>query len=118
MRAKYVNEKFSEAGDPIKDMGIGIFVRKSYKEPAFAARKMYINLEAILGMDEIPDDIIYPIEYKDLQTGSRIAYNPKYIRKITNFLYQYVDNDNDFKSDVLRELNKILLMAGYPKTEE
>jgi hypothetical protein len=115
MRARYVNEKFTEGGDPIADMGIGVFTQKTYSHVNIAAKHMYANLSAIMKMDEIPDDVIYPIGYVDPKTGVRLAFNPEYLKLITDYLHKYIINDTSFKSQTLRELYQILIMAGYPK---
>ena len=121
MRAKFVNEKFTEGGDPIKDMGIGVFISKRFDNTDKAAKYMYANLAAILRRKLIPADIIYPIEYKN-EKGLRLAYNEKYTKKLFHFVMNYVQGDTTFKGETLRKLNEILLMAGYPfkhpKTEK
>lgn len=117
MRARFVNEKFSEGGDPVKDMGIGVFIKKHFDTPEKAAKHMYANLAAILRRKKIPDDIIYPIEYRN-EEGLRLAFNVKYTKKLYDFVIHYIAGGTDFKAATMTKLNEILLMAGYPKTKE
>jgi len=114
---KDVNEAFTEGGDPIRDMGIGVFVKKTYNHANVAAKHIYTNLSDIMKMDKIPDDVIYPIGYVDPKTGVRLAFNSEYLKLITDYLHKYIINDTSFKSQTLRELYQILIMAGYPKNK-
>jgi hypothetical protein len=56
MRAKFINEKFTEKSDPIEDMGIGIpelrELRKSYKE-----FEKFLKFEGDLDFDEVIDTL-------------------------------------------------------------
>lgn len=117
MRAKFVNEKFTEGGDPIKDMGIGVFVKRTFDTPEKAAKHMYAHLAAILRRKSIPGDVIYPIEYRN-EEGVRLAYNVKYTKKLFHYIIKYIEGDTKFKGDTMAKLNEILLMAGYPKTKK
>jgi hypothetical protein len=124
--AEPMHEKFSETGDPIEDMGIGVFHKRTYKDPADAAKFMYSILHLILATDEIPNDVIYPIDYRD-EHGNRRAFKEKYFDAILKYLLKYVQKDynakiqgiyprtEEFLEKVLKKLNEILLMAGYPK---
>ena len=105
---KTVNEKFTEGGDPIKDMKIGIFIKRHYDKVNVAAKRMFQFLPEIIGVNEIPDDVVYPL-------GHQYAFNEKYLKSITDYIHAYVDNDTKFKGDLLTALYTILHIEGYPK---
>ena len=112
-----INEKFTEKSDPIEDMGIGVFTKKTFESPTAAAKHIYTNLELILGLDEIPGDVIYPLDYRN-EEGIRLAFNTDYLPYIVDYLHKYVrPNTAEFLGRTLKQLNEILLMAHYPKTE-
>ena len=72
----------------------------------------------ILGKDEIPGDVIYEIGYRN-EEGIRLAFNVKYLKNISDYLHKYVrPNTGEFLGQTLKQLHEILLIAGYPKTEE
>lgn len=102
-----INEKFSEGGDPIADMGIGVFVPKTYGDPGVAAKFMYVHLKDILNTDEIPEDIINPL-------GHQTAFNFKYFPKIHDYIDKYIKNDTSFKANLQSELYRILHTLSYP----
>ena len=114
---EHINEKFKEESDPIIDMGIGVFTKKTYESPKIAAKHIYANLKEILGLEEIPGDVIYPIDYRN-EEGVRLAFNVTYLPYLVDYLHKYVrPNTAEFLGSTLKQLNEILLMAGYPKTE-
>ena len=120
---EHINERFKEESDPIQDMGIGVFVEKTFDSPETAAKSIYSKLHLILGKDDIPDDIIYPIEYRN-KKGERVAFNEKYLSYIIKYMFKYVKpstptfSSPEFYRKVLIKLNETLLIAGYPKTEK
>ena len=58
MKARYINEKFTEEGDPIRDMGIGLYSPHDFK--SFDELNMFIAemLPSILRIRKLPEDIL------------------------------------------------------------
>jgi len=54
MKAKYINEKFTEDGDPIHDMGIGIFVERDFNSKEEMYNFIADNIESIFKVEKLP----------------------------------------------------------------
>jgi hypothetical protein len=53
-----VNEKFIADSDPISDLGIGVFTKKTFSTPEEAAKWVFRILPVILKTNEIPKNIL------------------------------------------------------------
>jgi len=78
-----VNEKFTEEGDPIKDMGIGIYAHHDFSTVKKLLQWIWDALPTIFG-GSIPEDIIYNTVdsgfYRDMDIWSKInKYVSKYL---------------------------------------
>lgn len=116
MRARFVNEKFKEQSDPIKDMGIGIYRPVRYKSPQRAAQFMIKHLATIIDVDEIPNNIVN----KRTSSDDINEFNEEYWDPFVKFLKTNVltidgRRDMQFLVKVLHEIFKILRDKGYPK---
>ena len=105
MRAKLVNEKFTEDSDPIRDMGIGIFHPHDFKN-----RKEFDNFLAdvlpfILKKDTIPEDILN-------DPGVYISH--KYVPQILNYIEKYCTIEGH-EADFWFEPFHLLLKKQYPE---
>jgi hypothetical protein len=82
MRAKFINEKFSEDSDPIHDMGIGVFAKHNFKTEQEILNWFWLVLPVIFG-GKIPEDIIY-------NTVDPGFLKEKYWDKYLNYLHKYI----------------------------
>lgn len=78
-----VYEKFKEDSDPIKDLGIGIFHRKIFKTENEMYEWLSNILPALLGTEEIPNDILNDPSYEGY------FLHRKYSDKIGNYAWKY-----------------------------
>jgi hypothetical protein len=76
---EYLNEKFTEDSDPIKDMGIGL---KDYSEAAYKLDNY------------MPEDKDLMNEYYEILNSDEGVYTK--INKLTSFLQEYI-NDQLFR---------------------
>lgn len=95
MRAKYINEKFTEDGDPIRDMGIGIFTKRMFTSIDKKMEWIADNLAGILSVNEMPEDIL-------TQEGSFIR--DEYFNILEKFSREYLGGGTDPK--ILRNILK------------
>ena len=85
VREHIIFEKFTEDSDPIKDLGIGIINKKiDFKSTRSFLNFIYDHLAGILGMDKIPDDIIFDKE------NPSYFIKIEYFRMIGNYIYKYL----------------------------
>ena len=80
MRAKYINEKFSDINDPIKDMGIGMY--KDFDSKIDLMNWIIEHIPAVLNTPSIPNDIL------DGKDGN--LFKEKYYRKLNAFMNKHV----------------------------
>ena len=78
MRARLVCEKFTEKGDPIKDMGIGMFPKGFY--PRYILKKQYPGMDlpvgTVFGKVEGWSSLVY-YDKQNVQHGNT-ALTPEY----------------------------------------
>ena len=113
MRAKFINEAFTDKSDPIHDMGIGIYSPRDFKDKAEITRWMIKHLPIILKVDKIPEDIV-----KDNDN----YINRKYLDTIRNFCNKYftVKGKKEWPSDVFpfwEDLRAYYIKKGYSEPE-
>lgn len=85
MRARLIYEKFTEDSDPIKDLGIGLNVKRNFDNIEQMDQWIVDNLPYILETTKIPTDII----------KSRGTWFPdKYDKKISNYITKYLAINN------------------------
>ena len=58
MKARYINEKFTEEGDPIRDMGIGLYSPHDFKSSDELNMFIAEMLPSILRIRKLPEDIL------------------------------------------------------------
>jgi hypothetical protein len=80
MRAKLVFEKFSEDGDPIVDMGIGVYTHRNFNNKEDFIDFLIKVIPIILGTDKIPENILH--------TDGGVI-NKKMFQTIQDHLYKY-----------------------------
>jgi hypothetical protein len=103
---EHINEKFTEKSDPIKDMGIGLYVKRYFETPQEYAEFMYNNLAAILRKPKIPDDILY---------SEDLFINKEYGRVLHKYIDTYVSLASRFNGWEYQLLHKILKKKGFKK---
>lgn len=107
---EYINEKFKEESDPIRDMGIGVYVKRDFNN----IRKLYDYISEILPIilrtEEIPKDII------DSPESEGWYIKEEYYNIIYKFVKKYItlNGNNDFIFDAER-FHKFLHEKYYPK---
>jgi len=102
VRAKFVNEKFTEDGDPIQDLGIGL--KHDFKTLDEMYDWISKNLPLILRIKKIPEDII-----KDDHFYVRMYYK----NKIQKFMRNFLTVDGIFLYDGMGPLHYKLKDMGY-----
>jgi hypothetical protein len=111
----YINEKFTEDSDPIKDMGIGVFYVHNFK-----SRKQILNwliyvLPNILETKQIPNDVINSEESR----RSEGFFKKEYYTKILRYFDKYIllnGGSRGFDPGLYcKDLYYRLLHMGYPK---
>ena len=111
-----LHEKFTEKGDPIKDMGIGVYTQRTFTNIDDGADFMLQILPAILGTDKIPDDIIIP---RTVEHSPYYRFEEKYFTPIIRYVKKYiVAKPVDalwLRSSILTALVLELQRLGYPK---
>jgi len=89
-----LTEKFKEESDPIRDMGIGLFVKRNFKSRYEMHKFLADNLVGILGTKELPKDILN-------SPGNDGWYIKKeYNKKLNDYIEKYitVDTQYDFRT--------------------
>jgi hypothetical protein len=95
---EYINEKFAEESDPIKDMGIGLYSKRVFETIDQAAKYLMHLIPAIINTNKIPYDIISPTtEY----------FMP---RKYWNPLYEYIIKYIFIKDNKVRAIYALNLL--------
>jgi hypothetical protein len=107
---EHIDEKFTLEGDPIKDMGIGLYVKRDFNNKEKFLEFLLQIIPAILKKNSIPKDILH----------APGTINEKYFNIIDEFLTKYItfkgignDSPNSevyFWNDLIRP---ILLEMGY-----
>lgn len=111
----WINEKFKEESDPVRDMGIGIYHPAKYKTPERAARFVVKHLTTIMGVDKLPSDIINKYNPDVVN-----VFNNAYWPSVKGFLMKCVLTSDgrrelSFWSSVLKDMFQLLHAMGYPK---
>jgi len=105
----WINEKFTDESDPIKDMGIGIFSHHNFKTEKELLQWIWDVLPVLLG-GRIPDNIIYNIR----DTG--FFRNEHTYHTINQYILKYVTL-NDKKYEITwtgnNALHNALIRKGY-----
>lgn len=123
---KHINEKFTQDSDPIKDLGIGVFIKRDFTTHEKLCNFVLKMLPAILKTSKIPDDIVFLPKYK---VG---AFKWKYYFKINDYVNRYlsVNNQNVWFNEIFQTnkgsnqisiceyIWKKLLEKGYPKIHQ
>lgn len=81
MRAQFIYEKFTQDSDPIHDMGIGIFVKRTFFSEKEMIDYLLKILPGILKTEKIPKDILYK--------HGQPFMNDVYFIKINDYLKKY-----------------------------
>jgi len=111
VREHIIFEKFSEEGDPIHDMNIGLNAHRNFSSYEELREWLLEYIPFILGLDKMPGDIIYH-EYHVP------SYPWKYYTPIREFVEKYhtVNGQKaEFSGMNHVRLKEILLSMGYPK---
>jgi hypothetical protein len=106
-----VNEKFTEGGDPIEDMSIGIYGKKDFETESDAADWMIKIIPILLKLKKIPYNII---------ESNYMYINEKYIEKIRKYENEYifingisVRNINSRQKNINYTIKEKLVLKGY-----
>ena len=100
----WLNEKFTEESDPIKDMGIGEMNKKiDFKNEKELFKWIIDRLHVILKKESIPEDIIYcKIDFVKL----------RYRYKIEDYIDKYLTiNNNNVWVDIEKLYHKLRKMG-------
>ena len=120
----YINEKFVQNSDPIKDMGIGIFVEHNFKSFHSMCNFLLESLPAILKTSDIPSDIVF------LPKHNVGAFKYVYYYRLNDYIKKYVRLNGrslsiEYRGYPLRKHKSIctylwetLLKMGYPKIHQ
>lgn len=116
---EYINEKFSEESDPIKDLGIGIYSKHNFEITQEALDYMWEILPYLCG-GKIPEDII-------INPGIGF-YNKNYGNIISDYYakYLFIDGKNVFNRrdagmgmwHFNNAIHNALIRAGYPLSQK
>ena len=98
---KYINEKFTDESDPIKDMGIGLYVKRSFNTKEEFYEWLYTVAQYILNVKDIKDIIT--------NTGSHEIFFTEYWEKLNYYYQKYItikdySADSEFQSGPFRDL--------------
>jgi len=105
---EHINEKFLDETDPIHDMEIGVYKKRTFDNVEKAGEFVIRVMPAIIDTDKIPADIISPTtEY----FMPRKYWNPlyEYILK-----YVFIKTDNN-RASVAQSLLKVLIIQLQAK---
>ena len=107
-----VNEKFTQDSDPIKDLSIGINVRRKFNTQDEMYNWLSYNLHGILDPDRPLDDILTDILNEPGGTG--IYLGVKYWNKLTQYANQYLSSMDRDSTGVYPEKFHLFLKNKYP----
>jgi hypothetical protein len=112
---KYVNEKFEEQSDPIKDMEIGVFQKHNFKDYNKMVEFVTMALPAILEMDELPRGLF-------TLGGGYVSIATKYAHKIEEYIKAYIKvngstPDNIF-TDIARNIDNKYVKYSHKRASE
>ena len=107
-----VNEKFTEDSDPIKDLSIGINVRRKFNTQDEMYNWLSYNLQGILDPDRPLDDILTDILNDPGGTG--IYLGVKYYSKLTQYANQYLSSIDRDCMGVYPKKFHLFLKNKYP----
>ena len=110
---EYINEKFTADSDPIKDLDIGIYAQRNFKNYEEIAAFIVRILPTIIGTTEIPKNVI----------ASSVHYiNDSILEKVNKYLCDYISlngkhiimtPDRAMTGYTHQAMNKILRSMGY-----
>jgi hypothetical protein len=104
---EYINEKFTADSDPIKDLGIGLYVIHNFSTYDDAFNWLHAHIAIILGSDEIPGDIVYP-------AGHHNIYRWKYYEILKKFSDKYIRINDNPNAHLIYDVAERLRKEGYP----
>jgi len=107
-----VNEKFTEDSDPIKDLSIGINVRRKFNTQDEMYNWLSYNLQGILDPDRPLDDILTDILNDPGGTG--VYLGVKYYSKLTQYANQYLSSIDRDCMGVYPKKFHLFLKNKYP----
>ena len=107
-----VNEKFTQDSDPIKDLSIGINVRRKFNTQDEMYNWLSYNLQGILDPDRPLDDILTDILNEPGETGVYLGI--KYYSKLTQYANQYLSSMDRDSTGVYPEKFHLFLKNKYP----
>jgi len=102
---EHINEKFAEDGDPIHDMGIGLYIKRNFDSSEEFAEFMVNNLTYILGTKKIPADFLY---------GHGYYFNRTYHSKLDHYTDTYIKiNNHNIENYDNKILHNMLKDKGF-----
>jgi hypothetical protein len=118
---EHINEKFTDDGsDPIKDMGIGIYVKRNFNTREEAANWIIKFIPAILGVDKIPENIVI-IYTKPINWYTEEELKDFNYKKLEQYILEYIDinelqkyNQHSYNSSKVA----FIISAVYKKLEK
>ena len=117
---KVMNEKFGEDLDPIRDMGIGIFVPKTFKGINDYHRWLYAHLKDILDIEDLKEILKYKGEYLTLRSGTDFLINDDYFKILKKYTDDFitildVNPKDDFPTKFFPSIIRNLILMDYPE---
>jgi hypothetical protein len=109
---EHINEKFEEDTDPIQDLGIGIFVKRSFKTREDMYEWICKHLVDILDPDRKLDDILKDILDMPGKNGSFLG--TKYTNKLVNFVRTYLHVVDETPTNIAPDPFHRFLKRKYP----
>ena len=86
MKARFVNEKFTDESDPIHDLGIGIYTPRSFSSNQDLYEFLYDIMPALCHVNKPIDGISkYPTLY----------FKGNIVKDLKNYIREYVKMTND-----------------------
>ena len=104
----HINEKFTEDSDPIKDIGIGIFSKKTFKTPIELYDWLSEVLPAIIHTKSIPKDIL-----NDPHSSGYYIHR-KYYEDINHYIFKYLSVENNYRIPYDVQEFRNFLKKKYP----
>jgi hypothetical protein len=107
---EYINEKFTEDSDPIKDLGIGVYCKHNFNTENELLQWIWLVLPTLFG-GTIPKNIIYNTKDTTFFNNNRNWYNV-----VEKYMKQYITlngNTCELSWNSNNALHNALMRKGY-----
>jgi hypothetical protein len=108
---EHINEKFTEGGDPIRDMGIGLYAHRDFSNVNKVVDWLIDYIPLIIKTDGIPDDILS-------LPNAGTTYPWHYYHALEKYVDTYITingRTSFFGAEIHVNLCRKLRSMGYPK---